>query len=90
MIEQALTWTSRVLVLCAALSALRLVLGPRGADRLAALSSLSGAVLSILVVQASLDGRALYLDVALVYAVFGFLGLLAISAFIKGGGADRS
>lgn len=80
----ALEWTSWVLVASGLLCVVRIVLGPRSADRLAALSALSGAVLALLVIRGTLEGRSLYLDVALVYAILGFLGLLAISAFIVG------
>lgn len=62
---------------------LRLLLGPRAADRVAALNVLSGLALAFLVLRALVSGRAIYLDVALVYDIFGFLGLLAIARFLK-------
>jgi len=76
-------WTIGVILACAAVASLRLVRGPRGADRLTALSVLSSLVLAALVLYGVTEGRAAYLDVALVYDIFGFLGVLAISAFIK-------
>jgi multicomponent Na+:H+ antiporter subunit F len=83
LIAAASAWTIRVFAACAVFVALRLILGPRGADRLAALSVLSALVLAALVLYGVTEGRVAYLDVALVYDIFGFLGILAVSAFIK-------
>jgi multicomponent Na+:H+ antiporter subunit F len=62
---------------------IRLIIGPLAADRLVALNILSGLTLAFLVVRGVGQGRALYLDVALVYDIFGFLGFLAIARFLK-------
>ena len=75
--------TSFVLIVCCGFCLLRLAFGPRGADRLAALSALSALVLALLVLRGSTEGRVLYLDVALVYDIFGFLGILAVASFIR-------
>lgn len=79
----AVTWTTRILIGCCAVALARLIIGPRGADRLTALSVLSSMVLGILTLYGSQAGRSAYLDVALVYDIFGFLGILSISVFIK-------
>jgi len=71
------------LIACGAFCVLRLILGPSSADRLVALNVLSGAVLAFLVVQGVRQERIIYLDVALVYDIFGFLGFLAIARFLK-------
>lgn len=71
------------LVVCAAVCILRLILGPTTADRLVALNILSGVVLAFLVIIGVRRGRSIYLDVALVYDIFGFLGFLAIARFLK-------
>jgi len=68
---------------CAVVCLVRLLLGPTASDRLVALSILAGVVLAFLVLRGVHQGRALYLDVALVYDIFGFLGLLAIARFLK-------
>lgn len=62
---------------------LRLVLGPSAADRLVALNVLGALVLAFLTVRALDEGRSLYLDVALIYDIFGFLGFLAIARFLR-------
>lgn len=71
------------LVLLGFLCVVRLILGPTTGDRLVALNVLSGLVLAYLVLQGVIKGRALYLDVALVYDIFGFLGFLAIAHFLR-------
>ena len=75
--------TSWVFIICIAAALIRLLLGPRGADRLAALSVISALILALLVMFGTQEGRLLYLDVALLYDVFGFLGILAIARFFK-------
>ena len=84
MIDAVFLWTARFLMLCCAAALARLALGPRGADRLAALSVVSAMVLALLVLYGSRHGRVMYLDVALIYDVFGFLGLLAVASFFRG------
>jgi multicomponent Na+:H+ antiporter subunit F len=60
-----------------------MLLGPTTADRLVALNILSGIVLAFLVLRGVRQGRSIYLDVALVYDIFGFLGFLALARFLK-------
>ncbi|WP_304221435.1 monovalent cation/H+ antiporter complex subunit F [Gracilinema caldarium] len=75
--------TSWVFIICIGLAIIRLLLGPLGADRLVALSVISSLILALLVMFGTQEGRLLYLDVALLYDVFGFLGILAIARFFK-------
>lgn len=84
MIDAVFLWTVRFIMLCSVAVLIRLMIGPRGGDRLTALSVLSAFVLGILVLYGSRGGRLMYLDVALVYDIFGFLGLLAIASFFRG------
>jgi multicomponent Na+:H+ antiporter subunit F len=77
---QAIQW---LFVACAALCILKLILGPTTAHRLIALNILSAVALGFLVAYGVEKGRVLYLDVALVYDIFGFLGFLAITRFLK-------
>ncbi len=71
------------LLLCALVCIIRMISGPTSSDRLVALNILSGVVLAFLITRGVSEGRALYLDVALVYDIFGFLGFLAIARFLK-------
>jgi multicomponent Na+:H+ antiporter subunit F len=71
------------MIACAVVCILRLILGPTAADRLVALNILSGVVLAFLVLRGVRENRAIYLDVALVYDIFGFLGFLAVARFLR-------
>jgi len=71
------------LLACAFFCILRIVSGRTAADKLTGLNVLSGVILAFLVLRGVRQGRALYLDVALVYDIFGFLGFLAIAHFLK-------
>lgn len=82
---QVMPW---ILLAYAIATLLRLIRGPTLGDRLVALNVLSGLALGFLVIQGVLQGRALYLDVALVYDIFGFLGFLALAFFLKKNSED--
>jgi multicomponent Na+:H+ antiporter subunit F len=63
-------------------SMVRIVIGPTVADRLIGLNLVSAQVLAILVLIATQEDQSIYLDVALVYDIFGFVGLLAITRYL--------
>ena len=59
-------------------SMVRVLIGPTTADRMIGLNMVSAQILAILVLQAVREGRSSFLDVALVYDIFGFIGILAM------------
>jgi multicomponent Na+:H+ antiporter subunit F len=61
------------------LSLVRVVIGPEPEDRMIGLNLTASQVLAILVLSALRLDRAIFLDVALVYAILGFVGMLAIA-----------
>ncbi len=63
------------------LSILRIVFGPTPEDKMIGLNLMAAQVLAILVLVAVKTGRTILLDVALVYAVLGFVGILAIARY---------
>jgi len=67
----------------------RLVQGPSPWDRLLAYSSASNRVVLILAVTAVETGRSFLLDVGVVYAALGFLGVIILARFMERGGGDR-
>jgi len=82
------TFITAVLTLVGAgifLSFLRLVLGPRATDRAVALDTTTLITTSLIVLIALLEGRSILLDVALVYSILSFLGVLAIARYLDGG-----
>jgi multicomponent Na+:H+ antiporter subunit F len=70
-----------------ALGMFRVVVGPSRVDRLTGLNVVSAQVLAILILIAVKENLSVYLDVALVYDIFGFLGILAITKFLSRKGA---
>ena len=71
------------LIAGSSVSAIRIVVGPSVVDRLIGFSMVSAQVLALLAVLSVQAGRAIYLDVALVYDIFGFIGLLAITRYFS-------
>ena len=63
------------------LGLVRIVIGPTTADRLVGINLVAAQVLALIVVAAVDQKNWVYLDVALVYDIFGFIGLLAVARF---------
>lgn len=80
-----ITWATVIWILVGTigLSLVRVAIGPTLADRLVGLNLVAAQVLVILVVFAVRERLSFYLDVALVYSIFGFLGILAIARFFS-------
>ncbi len=76
-------WAIVFLLASCILGILRIIIGPTSADRLTALNLVGSQVVALLVLTAVRAGAAVYLDVAMVYAVFGFLGLLALTRYLS-------
>ncbi len=65
-------------------SALRFVLGPTAADRTVALDTLTTIAMAFLVLLSLVFKRYIYIDIALVYGVLGFIGVLVIARYLEG------
>lgn len=61
----------------------RVLRGPTVPDRLLGLNVVSAQILAILVLYAAKEKLHVYLDVALVYDIFGFVGILALTKFLE-------
>jgi multicomponent Na+:H+ antiporter subunit F len=64
---------------------LRLLMGPTASDRAVAADTACTVTTALLVLLAFLFGRRIYLDVALVYAVLTFVGLVAVARYLERG-----
>jgi len=73
-----------VLLGISVMSMIRVVIGPTSEDRLIGLNLVVAQVVGILVAMAVKFDRSIYLDVALVYAILGFVGILAIAKYLGG------
>jgi len=65
------------------LAFMRFVKGPTAADRAIALDTLSVIGIAGLVLLAYFFKRYIYIDLALVYAVLGFIGIIVIARYIE-------
>ena len=66
------------------LSGIRFVKGPTVSDRAVALDTLTIISISFIVLIALKSNRVIYLDVALVYSILSFVGIMAIARYIEG------
>ena len=62
----------------------RFVLGPTRLDRVVAFDVLTIISITFIVLAAIIQGRGIYLDVALVYALLSFLGVITIARYLEG------
>ncbi len=65
------------------LSAIRMILGPSIWDRLLSLNLLTSKVIMILVLLAVLFKETYILDLAIVYALLGFVGVMFIAISVQ-------
>ncbi|HDO26503.1 MAG TPA: cation:proton antiporter [Bacteroidetes bacterium] len=65
-------------------SAIRFVKGPTAGDRTVALDTLTTIGVAALVLLGYVFQRFVYIDVALVYAVLGFIGVIVIARYLEG------
>lgn len=63
----------------------RFVKGPTAVDRVIAFDGLTIVSITGILLAALAEGRGIYLDVALVYALLSFLGVIVIARFLEGG-----
>ncbi len=84
-----LTWavtTAQVLLaLAMACAALRIFRGPRAQDRVVGLDALSVNTMLLLLTFGISSGRDLYFEAALVIALLGFVGTVALAKFLLRG-----
>ncbi len=66
------------------LAMVRFIKGPSTFDRVIAFDVLTVVSITFIVLSALIEGRGIYLDVALVYALLSFLGVIAIARYLEG------
>ncbi|MEZ5767081.1 MAG: monovalent cation/H+ antiporter complex subunit F [Paracoccaceae bacterium] len=85
MTEIILTAAGVLLALAFLLAMIRFATGPRAVDRVVAFDVLTVLSISAIVIAALVAGRTIYLDVALVYALLSFLGVIVAARYLEGG-----
>ena len=64
---------------------IRFLKGPTTADRVMALDFMTVVAVALMVVLSFLFDRYIYLDVAMVYALIGFVGTVVVARYFEGG-----
>lgn len=74
-----------IIMISLVLAMIRLLLGPTAADRAVALDAMTIIALSLIGWIALTAGRVIYMDVALVYGLISFVGIVALARYIERG-----
>ncbi len=85
MVEIATAVSLGLVLIAMGLAGVRFVMGPTVADRVIALDVLTVISLPLMGLMAHYAGRSIYLDVALVYGLLSFVGVLVVARYIDGG-----
>ncbi len=85
MVNLILSISFGITVLAMVILLIRLVIGPTVADRGVAIDTLTIVSISTIVFVANFTGRVIYLDVAMVYALISFIGVIVLARYIEGG-----
>jgi multicomponent Na+:H+ antiporter subunit F len=74
-----------MLMLTLAAGLIRFVKGPSLVDRVVAFDSITITSLVMIGIVALVSNRAIYFDVAVVYGLLSFLGVIIVAKYIQGG-----
>lgn len=74
-----------IATLAAVLAFTRVLAGPSAADRTVGLDGMTIITISIIAFVAFSSGRVIYIDVALVYGLVSFLGVVAVARYLERG-----
>jgi len=85
MLAAVLPWVIGAFAVAMALNAWRLIKGPSLPDRILALDTLYINALALLVLVGIQQDTVLYFEVALLIALFGFIGTVVLSKFVVRG-----
>ena len=85
MIAFALAFTIALISLAVVLNIYRLVKGPDAPDRILALDTLYINAIALILLFGMILGTRLYLEAALLIAVMGFVGTVALAKYLKRG-----
>lgn len=85
MVDSILTAAGAIVLLSIVISFVRFVLGPDYMNRLVAFDAMTIMSLSVIAMLSWFLGRLIYLDVALVYGLLSFLGVVSVARFGEGG-----
>jgi multicomponent Na+:H+ antiporter subunit F len=78
-----MTYAIATLTIFSLLSALRVLIGPTLWDRLLGLNLVTSKLIVIIILIAFIRNESFLLDMALVYALLSFIGIIFISIYIQ-------
>jgi multicomponent Na+:H+ antiporter subunit F len=67
------------------LALFRFLVGPSSADRVVAFDVLTTILITGIALVALAEGRGIYLDVAVIYALLSFLGVITVARYLERG-----
>ena len=85
MVDTILTIATTISLLSLALVMVRFIHGPAVLDRVVAFDTASIIAISMIVLIGHLAQKFIYVDVALVYGLLGFLGVLVVARYYERG-----
>jgi multicomponent Na+:H+ antiporter subunit F len=85
MVEILIYLAATLAALALLLALYRFLKGPSSADRVVAFDVLTIVGITGIALAALAEGRGIYLDVALVYALLSFLGVIVIARYLERG-----
>jgi multicomponent Na+:H+ antiporter subunit F len=85
MVEIALNVAFVLIFFSIVFGIIRLVIGPDTVDRVVAVDLLTIIAIAVIALLAHIANRYIYLDVALVYGLLSFLGVLAVARYLEKG-----
>ncbi|MBT5231710.1 MAG: cation:proton antiporter [Methylococcales bacterium] len=83
MAEAILNLSILLILLSIGIGLIRLVKGNTVLDRVIALDLLTLVSMALIIIIAHINNRFIYIDVALVYGLLSFLGVLAVARYLE-------
>jgi multicomponent Na+:H+ antiporter subunit F len=83
MVNQILNISVIIILLSVLMSLFRFIKGPSTFDRIAAFDTMTISTIGLIGIISFLSGRFIYLDVAVVYGLLSFLGVIIISKYLE-------
>ncbi|MFW5894409.1 MAG: monovalent cation/H+ antiporter complex subunit F [Bacillota bacterium] len=88
MIDWVLMGSAVFLTALSFVSLYRAYKGPKASDRIVAINAISGKVTAIIVLIALVTDQISYVNVALTYAMIGFLATIGVAKYLRKGRLD--
>ncbi len=85
MVNLLLTIAVSITLLSIVISMVRFIKGPTSVDRVIAFDVISVSSIALIAFIAVLQSRIIYMDVALVYGILGFLGVIVVARYLEKG-----